>query len=146
MAAQRSEASVVSIASSASERIPSGCLDKPAHIDVVEPPECFSHALAVARALAKEPVAPAEQHNLRKQLELGKKRSRAKGTIMKKPAKARKTEHVEGEEGGPYNEIIQWLPKEARPIGKRGKHSYTLKKDGCMGKIEVLSRPKFVKH
>ena len=53
--------------------------------------------------------------------------------------------HVEAEEGCSYEDIIQWLPEEARPMGKRGKHSYTLKKDGCMGRIEVLSRPKFIR-
>ena len=52
--------------------------------------------------------------------------------------------HVEAEEGGPYDDIIRGLPEEARPMGKRGKHSYTLKKDGCMGRIEVLSGPKFI--
>ena len=93
------------------------------------------------------PVAPAEQHNLRKQLELGKKKpgkGKGKSVIVKKPAKTRKAEHgEEAEEGGPYNAIVRWLPEGARPMGRRGKHSYTSKKKGCRGRIKVLSRPAF---
>ena len=50
----------------------SGCMDAPPYLDAVRPPECSWHALAVGGALAAEPVDPAEQHNLRMQLELGK--------------------------------------------------------------------------
>ena len=157
LAAQHSEASsVLSIVSSASERIPSGCLDKPSHIDKVKPPECVSHALSVAKELAVPVVAPAVQHNLRKQLELGKtrphRRGKAKSMVMKKPAKGKgghtlqheKVEPAAEEVVGPYDGLIRLLPEEARPVGKRGMHSYTLKKEGRKGRIEVLSRPKLI--